>query len=63
MEAILSGGHVRAGMEDSIYMYPHQDDLIKSSAEVVTKIRTIAEELGREIATPKEARKILKLGM
>ena len=62
VEAILSGGHVRAGMEDGIYMYPHRDDLIKSSAEVVTKIRRIAEELGREIATPKEARKILKLG-
>ena len=49
--------------EDSIYMYPHKNDLIKSSAEVVTKVRRIAEELGREIATPKEARKILKLGM
>ena len=63
VEAILSGGHVRAGMEDSIYMYPHKNDLIKSSAEVVTKVRRIAEELGREIATPKEARKILKLGV
>jgi 3-keto-5-aminohexanoate cleavage enzyme len=63
VEAILSGGHVRAGMEDGIYMYPHKNDLIKSSAEVVTKVRRIAEELGREIATPKEARKILKLGM
>jgi 3-keto-5-aminohexanoate cleavage enzyme len=62
VEAIMSGGHVRAGMEDSIYMYPHKDDLIKSSAEVVTKIRRIAEEMGREIATPKEARKILGLG-
>ena len=62
VEAILCGGHVRAGMEDSIYLYPHKDDLIRSSAEVVTKIRRIAEELGREIATPKEARQILGLG-
>ncbi len=62
VEAILSQrGHVRAGMEDGIYMYGHKNDLMKSSAEVVTKVRTIAEELGREIATPKEARKILGL--
>ena len=61
-EAILSGGHTRAGMEDSIYMYPHKDDLIKSSAEAVSKVRQISEGLGREIATPKEAREILGLG-
>jgi 3-keto-5-aminohexanoate cleavage enzyme len=62
VEAILSGGHVRAGMEDGIYMYPDKDELIKSSAQVVSKVRRIAEELGREIATPAEARKILGLG-
>ena len=63
VEGILNGGgHIRAGMEDSIYMYPHKDDLIKNSVEVVTKVRRIAEELGREIATPNEARKILRLG-
>ena len=59
VEAILSGGHARAGMEDSIYMYPHKDDLIRSSAEIVIKVRKIAEELGREIANPREARQIL----
>jgi len=61
VEAIMLGGHVRAGMEDGIYMYPHRDDLIKSSAEAVGKIVKIAKELGREIAKPQEARKILGL--
>ena len=61
VEAILTGGHTRVGMEDGIYLYPHKDDLFKSCAEVVTKIRRIAEELGRETATPAEARKILGL--
>lgn len=61
VETILKGGHVRAGMENGIYMYPHRDDLIKSSAEAVNKVRNISEELGREIATPKEAREILGL--
>jgi 3-keto-5-aminohexanoate cleavage enzyme len=62
VEAILRGGHTRVGMEDGIYMYPHKDNLIRSCAEVVTKVRRISEELGREIASPKEARKILGLG-
>lgn len=61
VEAILLGGHVRAGMEDGIYMYPHKDDLIKSCAEAVGKIVRIAGELGREVATPDEAREILGL--
>ncbi|RLI47158.1 3-keto-5-aminohexanoate cleavage protein, partial [Candidatus Bathyarchaeota archaeon] len=30
-------------------------------AEVVAKVVAIAKELGREIATPKEARKILDI--
>lgn len=61
VEALLLGGNVRAGMEDGIYMYPHRDDLIKSSAEAVGKIVRIAKELGREIATPREAREMLGL--
>lgn len=62
IQAILSGGHImRAGMEDGIYMYPHRDDLIKTSADAVTKVKRIAEELGLEIATPSEAREILGL--
>ncbi len=54
---------MRAGMEDSVYMYPQRDDLIRTSAEVVTKVGRIAEELGREIAQPDEARQILGLGL
>ncbi len=52
---------VRIGMEEPVYMYPHKDDLITSNAEVVRKIKVIANELGREIATPAEAREILKI--
>jgi 3-keto-5-aminohexanoate cleavage enzyme len=49
-------------MEDSVFLYPHRDDLIKNSAEAVSKVRQISEALGREIANPSEARKILGLG-
>jgi uncharacterized protein (DUF849 family) len=53
------GGNVRVGMEDSIYLGPGQ--LAKSNAEQVAKIRGILENLSLEIATPAEARAMLKL--
>lgn len=53
------GGDVRVGMEDHIYLRPGV--LAKSNVEFVERIKNISFELGREIATPKEAREILKL--
>jgi uncharacterized protein (DUF849 family) len=53
------GGNVRVGLEDSIYLGPGR--LAKSNAEQVSKIRKILEELSLEIATPAEARQMLKL--
>jgi 3-keto-5-aminohexanoate cleavage enzyme len=55
--AILIGGHVRVGMEDNIYY--RRGEKLKSNAQVVERTVRIAHELNREIATPKEARKIL----
>lgn len=57
---ILLGGHVRVGFEDNVYL--EKGVLAKSNAELVEKVVRIANELGREIATPAEARKILGLG-
>jgi uncharacterized protein (DUF849 family) len=53
------GGNVRVGLEDSIYLGPGR--LAKSNAEQVEKIRTILEALSLDIATPAEARAMLKL--
>jgi 3-keto-5-aminohexanoate cleavage enzyme len=50
---------VRVGMEDHLWMYPHKDEKTKRSADEVKKIATISKELGRELATPVEARKIM----
>ena len=58
---MLGCNSVRIGMEEPIYMYPHKDEKIKRNADVVKKVVAIAKELGREIATPDEARKILGL--
>ena len=58
---ILGFDMVRVGMEDSVYVYPHLDDKVQTSASVVRKIANIANELGREVTTPREAREILGL--
>jgi uncharacterized protein (DUF849 family) len=53
------GGHVRVGLEDSLMI--SRGKLAKTNAEQVTKIRDIVEGLGREVATPSEARAMLGL--
>ena len=53
------GGHVRVGLEDNLYIAKGQ--LATSNAQQVTLIREIVERLGREVATPDEARAILQL--
>ena len=57
--AIMMGGHARVGLEDNIFI--ERRVLAKSNAELVAKVVRIAKELGREVATPDEARKILGL--
>jgi 3-keto-5-aminohexanoate cleavage enzyme len=53
------GGHVRVGAEDNPYLSP--GDLADTNARLVEKIVRIAEGLGRDIATPSEAREIIGL--
>jgi 3,5-dioxohexanoate:acetyl-CoA acetone transferase len=57
--AAINGGHVRVGLEDSLYIGKGQ--LAKSNAEQVGKIRRILEELSLDIATPAEVRTLLHL--
>ena len=47
------------GFEDNIYLGKGQK--AASNGELVAKVVRIAKELGREIATPAEAREILSL--
>ncbi len=56
---IAMGGHVRVGFEDNVYI--EKGVLAKSNGEMVEKVVKIAKLLGREIATPDEAREILSL--
>jgi uncharacterized protein (DUF849 family) len=53
------GGNVRVGLEDSLWLGKRQ--LAESNADQVRKIRRILEELSLEVASPAEARAMLKL--
>jgi uncharacterized protein (DUF849 family) len=55
----INGGNVRVGLEDSLYI--GKGELATSNAQQVAKIKRILEDLSLEIATPAEAREILKL--
>jgi 3-keto-5-aminohexanoate cleavage enzyme len=57
--AIVLGGHVRTGFEDNIYY--RKGELATSNAQLVERLVRLAGELGREVATPAEARKLLEL--
>jgi 3-keto-5-aminohexanoate cleavage enzyme len=58
--AILLGGHVRTGMEDTIYY--RRDEHATGNRQFVERIVRIATDIGRRIATPAEARAMLGLG-
>ncbi|MEQ8965078.1 MAG: 3-keto-5-aminohexanoate cleavage protein [Azospirillaceae bacterium] len=57
--AAVLGGNVRVGLEDSLWGGPGR--LAETNAEQVATIRGIVEALGRQIATPDEARAALAL--
>lgn len=57
--AMLMGGHARAGFEDNPYYRP--GEIATSNAQLIERLVRIAREIGREIATPAEAREMLGL--
>jgi uncharacterized protein (DUF849 family) len=58
-QSYLAGGHVRVGLEDAVYL--SHGRFAESNAEMVAKARRIVEDLGGEIATFEEARRIVGL--
>ncbi len=59
VQALVMGGHVRVGFEDNVFY--NKGELAKSNAQLVERVARIAKELGREVATPAVARKMLGL--
>jgi len=58
-QSFLLGGHVRIGMEDTVYIA--KGELAKSNAQLVEKSIGIVENLGGTMATASEAREMLGL--
>jgi 3-keto-5-aminohexanoate cleavage enzyme len=56
--AILMGGHSRVGLEDNIY---YKRGELAANEQLVERMVRLSRELGREVATPDEARAILNL--
>ncbi|NLY54414.1 MAG: 3-keto-5-aminohexanoate cleavage protein [Firmicutes bacterium] len=59
--AIIMGGHVRVGFEDNVYY--SRGVKAESNAQLVARIARLAKELGREVATPNEARQLLGMAV
>jgi uncharacterized protein (DUF849 family) len=59
MQALVCGGNVRVGLEDSLWS--GRGTLAQSNAQQVSKMRRVIEEVGLQVASPDEARRMLKL--
>ena len=59
MAALAMGGNVRVGLEDNVYYNAGQ--LAESNEQFVARVARIAKEIGKEVATPDDARQILGL--
>jgi len=58
--AIAAGGGVRVGLEDNIW-YDDERTKLATNAELLFRVRDIAEMCGRKIMRPERLREILEL--
>jgi uncharacterized protein (DUF849 family) len=58
--AVTMGGHVRLGLEDNLY-YDGDKSQLATNAGLVERIVKVARAIGREIASPQQAREIIGL--
>jgi 3-keto-5-aminohexanoate cleavage enzyme len=56
--AIAMGGHVRVGIEDNLQL---PDGSLATNAQLVDKAAAISRTMGRDVASPADARRILSL--
>jgi len=59
-QSIAAGGHVRAGLEDGIFMDAEKTELA-SNEKLVERLRRVAEAMERPVASPAETRTLLGL--
>jgi 3-keto-5-aminohexanoate cleavage enzyme len=59
--AASMGLHIRVGMEDTYYLWPHRNDIIQSNLQAFEIAKKLSEVVGRPIATPAEYRSMIGL--
>lgn len=59
--AALMGLHIRVGMEDTYWLWPHRDDRVESNLQALQMGQMISHVTGRPVASPVEYRKMLGL--
>jgi 3-keto-5-aminohexanoate cleavage enzyme len=57
--AATLGLHVRVGMEDTVWRWPHREEKLESNLQALENGKQIAEALGRSVATFSEYREIV----
>lgn len=57
-QSVLLGGHVRVGLEDNLYL---RKGVKATNAQLTEEAATIIDSMGKQVATPDEAREILGL--
>jgi 3-keto-5-aminohexanoate cleavage enzyme len=59
--AAVMGLHIRVGMEDTYFKWPHREDKLTSNLEAFQLAQQLAAVVGRRVATPVETRRIMGL--
>ncbi|GAA1515734.1 3-keto-5-aminohexanoate cleavage protein [Nocardioides humi] len=59
--AAALGLHIRVGMEDTVWRYPHRQEKLASNLQAFRVAKQLAEVLGRDVATPREYRDLVGL--
>lgn len=59
--AALMGLHIRVGMEDTYWLWPHREDRVESNMQALQMGQMISQVVGRPVATQEEYRAMLRL--
>lgn len=59
--AAAMGLHIRVGMEDTVWLWPHRQDKIQNNLQMLELAKNLAGVLGRDVATQREYRDIVGL--
>lgn len=59
--AAALGLHIRVGMEDTVWKWPHRQEKLSSNVEALRMAKLVASALGRDVATRQEYREIMGL--